>query len=233
MKRSIPAFGSLLALCLFASCSSTGGPSGGLIGGLTGGLLGYAGDKYIGSQQNNGSTTIRNPDGSTTVIDSNGNVTNTGGTATTNNTVNVSGTGTGTTTSGTTTTGTGTVSGTGTGTTNSGFGGSIITSNNTGSSAWRDHAGLITGAVAGAAAGFVTDSFREKEAAKRYADGYAKAKSDAIKEYYWLKRDLQKTKNGGDDPPLQYRYYEVEVPAHVRSDGVVVDKHRRVIEVVE
>jgi hypothetical protein len=231
MKRSATALLGILSL-FFASCSSTGGPSGGLIGGLTGGLLGLAGDRYIGSQSNTGSTTIQNSNGSTTMIDANGRVSTTPAANTTNNSVNVNGSGTTTgTTSGTTTgttTGTGTVAGT-----SSTSGGTIISSSNTGSQAWRDNAGLITGALAGATAGIITDSFRKKDAERRYDEGYAKAKSDSIKELYWLKRDAQKTMKGGDDPPVQYRYYEVEVPAHTTSDGVLIDRHRRVIEVVE
>jgi hypothetical protein len=96
-----------------------------------------------------------------------------------------------------------------------------------------ENKGMITGALAGAASGVITDQFRKGEIERKYQEGYAKAKSDAIKELYWLKRDAQKSQKGGDDPPVQYRYYEVEVPAHTTSDGVLIDKHKRVIEVVE
>lgn len=96
-----------------------------------------------------------------------------------------------------------------------------------------DNKGAIVGAAAGAVSGVVTDQFRQGEIQKKYDEGYAKAKSDAIKEFYWLKRDAQKSKNGSEDGPVQYRYYEVEVPAHTTSDGVFIDKHKRVIEVVE
>jgi hypothetical protein len=226
MSKSFLILTSILSVVL-VSCTSSGGPSGGLIGGLTGGLLGALGDNYIGSQENNGSTTIQNADGSTTVIDSNGQVTSTPSTNTnTNVNVGLTGTGTGTGTG----TNTGTFTGTGTNSVNGGN--TIITSNNTGSAAWREHGGLITGALAGATAGIITDSFRKREVENKYAEGYAKAKSDSIKELYWLKREAQKTANG-DDPPLQYRYYEVEVPTHTTSDGVIIDRHKRVIEVVE
>jgi hypothetical protein len=224
MKRSVHSL-LILPLLALASCSSDGGPSGGLIGLLSGGTLGALGDHYIGNQSNQGTTTIMNANGTTTTIGPNGQVSNTQAASTTNNIVN---TGTGTT--GTTTTGTtaattaGTVAGTGN---------TIITSNNTGSDVWQNHSGLIVGAASGLAAGAITDSFRQKEIAKKYDEGYAKAKSDAIKEFYWLKRDAQKTMKGGDDPPVQYRYYEVEVPAHTTSDGVLIEKHKRIIEVVE
>ena len=74
---------------------------------------------------------------------------------------------------------------------------------------------------------------RQGEVQKKYDEGYAKAKSDAVKEFYWLKRDAQKSQGYGDSPPVQYRYYEVEVPAHTTSDGVFIDRHKRIIEVVE
>lgn len=221
MKTCATALLGLLGIFL-VSCTSSGGPSGALIGGITGGALGALGDKYIGSQENNGSTTVLNPNGTTSTIGSNGQVTTTqGNSSSTNSTVNISG-GSGTGTTGTTTAA---------GTTNSGN--TFISSSNTGSSAWREHSGLITGAVAGMAAGAITDNFRKRDAEKKYDEGYAKAKSDSIKEFYWLKRDAQKTAKGGEDPPVQYRYYEVEVPAHVTSDGVLIDRHRRTIEVVE
>lgn len=232
MNRSTPALLAVLSYCL-VSCSSSGGPSGGMIGLLSGGLLGHLGDKYISSADNNNSTTIQNANGTTTTIDSHGQVTTSGSGNTSNNTVNVGTTGTTTGTTGTTTGTTGTTTGTTGTTTGNTSGNTIITSGSTGSQAWKDHQGLITGAAAGLAAGVITDSFRKKEAEKKYDEGYAKAKSDAIKEFYWLKRDAQKTIKGGDDPPLQYRYYEVEVPAHTTSDGVLIDRHRRVIEVVE
>lgn len=96
-----------------------------------------------------------------------------------------------------------------------------------------ENKGAIIGAASGAIAGVVTDQVRKGEIQKKYDEGYAKAKSDAIKEFYWLKRDAQKSKAGSEDNPVQYRYYEVEVPAHTTSDGVFIDKHKRVIEVVE
>lgn len=233
MKSSVS---TLLAIPLLglASCASSGGPSGGLIGALTGGTLGALGDHYITNNEGN-STTIQNPNGTTTTIGANGQVT-TSGTASNNTSTTVNNGTTGTT--GTTTTTdpvTGLVTTTGGTTGTTGTGTTLITSsnNNSGSTIWQDHRGLITGAVAGLAAGAVTDAFRQKEIEKKYDEGYAKAKSDSIKEFYWLKRDAQKTMKGGDDPPIQYRYYEVEVPAHTTSDGVFIDKHKRVIEVVE
>jgi len=218
----------LLPLLGLASCSSSGGPSGGLIGLLTGGTLGALGDHYIGNSQGS-DTVIQNANGTTTTIGKDGSV-NTSQPQSTSSTVNNLGTTTGTTgTTATGTTATGTTGVTGT----TGNGNTIITSSSSGSDAWNKHSGLITGAAAGMVSGVITDSFRQKEIDKKYDEGYAKAKSDSIKEFYWLKRDAQKTMKGGDDPPVQYRYYEVEVPAHVTSDGVLIDKHKRIIEVVE
>ena len=136
-----------------------------------------------------------------------------------------------------TTSGSGTVSGSSSGTSGTTSGtvsgsGSTNGSTNT-NDFFGNNKGAIVGAAAGAISGVVTDQVREGEIQKKYDEGYAKAKSDAIKEFYWLKRDAQKARGNGDDPPVQYRYYEVEVPAHTTSDGVFIDKHKRVIEVVE
>ena len=112
---------------------------------------------------------------------------------------------------------TGTVSGSTTGTTSNGF--------------FQQNQGLLTGAAAGFAGAEVTDAFRKGEIQKRYDEGYSKGKSDSVKDLYWLKRDSQRPKEGEND--VHYRYYEVDVPAHTTSDGVLIERHRQVIEVVE
>jgi len=94
----------------------------------------------------------------------------------------------------------------------------------------EDNAGLITGAVAGYAAGAISDSFAKKEVRERYLDGYNKGRSDAIKELYWVKRDAERP---SEDSSIQRRYYEVPVPEHVTTDGVLVEPKKVVIEVVE
>ena len=38
--------------------------------------------------------------------------------------------------------------------------------------------------------------------------------------------------NVSPEPELKYRYYEFELPEH-EVDGVIIDRHHRVIEVVE
>ncbi len=93
-----------------------------------------------------------------------------------------------------------------------------------------DNSGLITGAVAGYAAGAISDSFAKNEVRQKYLDGYNKGRSDAIKELYWVKRDAERP---GDDAAIQRRYYEVPVPEHVTTDGVLVEPKKVVIEVVE
>lgn len=94
----------------------------------------------------------------------------------------------------------------------------------------NDNAGLITGAVAGYAAGAISDSFAKNEVRQRYLDGYNKGRSDAIKELYWVKRDAERP---SEDSSIQRRYYEVPVPEHVTTDGVLVEPKKVVIEVVE
>lgn len=93
-----------------------------------------------------------------------------------------------------------------------------------------DNAGLITGAVAGYAAGAISDGFAKNELRQKYLDGYNKGRSDAIKELYWVKRDAERP---SDDAVIQRRYYEVPVPEHVTTDGVLVEPKKVVIEVVE
>lgn len=97
-------------------------------------------------------------------------------------------------------------------------------------STFDDNKGLIAGAAAGYAAGSLTDMFARNEAEQKYLDGYNKGRSDAIKELYWVKRDAERP---SADQTVQRRYYEVPVPEHITTDGVLVAPHKRVIEVVE
>ena len=94
-----------------------------------------------------------------------------------------------------------------------------------------ENSGLITGAVAGYAAGAISDGISKNEIRQKYLDGYNKGRSDAIKELYWVKRDAERP-NGGETA-LQRRYYEIPVPEHVTTDGVLVEPRKAVIEVVE
>lgn len=94
----------------------------------------------------------------------------------------------------------------------------------------EDNAGLITGGVAGYAAGSIADSMSKNEVREKYLDGYNKGRSDAIKELYWVKRDAQRPAGDGS---VQRRYYEVPVPEHITTDGVLVEPKKVFIEVVE
>lgn len=95
-----------------------------------------------------------------------------------------------------------------------------------------DNSGLITGAVAGYAAGAISDGISQREVRQKYLDGYNKGRSDAIKELYWVKRDAERAATG-EASSVQRRYYEVPVPEHVTTDGVLVEPRNVVIEVVE
>ena len=111
-----------------------------------------------------------------------------------------------------------------------GAAGGAAAGNNNNNSFLDDNSGLITGAVAGYAAGAISDSFAKNEVRQKYLDGYNKGRSDAIKELYWVKRDAERP---SDDAVIQRRYYEVPVPEHVTTDGVLVEPKKVVIEVVE
>jgi hypothetical protein len=101
---------------------------------------------------------------------------------------------------------------------------------NNGGGFLEDNQGLVTGAVAGYAAGAITDAMAKNEVRQRYLDGYNKGRSDAIKDLYWVKRDAERPNS---DSAVQRRYYEVPVPEHVTTDGVLIEPRKVVIEVVE
>ena len=111
-------------------------------------------------------------------------------------------------------------------------GGTTTTSSSSGGSGGglSSHAGLISGAVAGYAAGAISDSMAQNEVRQKYLDGYNKGRSDAIKDLYWVKRDAERP---NADAAVQRRYYEVPVPEHVTTDGVLIEPRKVVIEVVE
>lgn len=104
------------------------------------------------------------------------------------------------------------------------------TSSSSNSSFLDDNQGLITGAAAGYAAGAITDAMAKNEVRQKYLDGYNKGRSDAIKELYWVKRDAERPNS---DSNVQRRYYEVPVPEHITTDGVLVEPRKVMIEVVE
>jgi hypothetical protein len=91
------------------------------------------------------------------------------------------------------------------------------------------------GAVAGAATGYATGKVLERQEVaaeqKSYRTGYDKGRSDAVKQTYWIKREMQEP--GVAEASIRRRYYEVPVPPHRTRDGVEIEGHTRVIEVVE
>ena len=91
------------------------------------------------------------------------------------------------------------------------------------------------GAAAGAAAGFATGKVldRQEVAAEQrsFRTGYDKGRSDAVKQTYWIKRELQEP--GLAEASIRRRYYEVPISPHRTRDGVEIEGHTRVIEVVE
>ncbi len=103
-------------------------------------------------------------------------------------------------------------------------------SNSNNESFLDENTGLITGVVAGGLAGAISDGMAKNEVRQKYLDGYNKGRSDAIKELYWVKRDAERPSG---DSGMQRRYYEVPVPEHVTTDGVLVEPRKVVIEVVE
>ena len=111
-----------------------------------------------------------------------------------------------------------------------GAGGGAGGNNNGGDSFLDDNVGLITGGIAGYAAGSISDSMAKQEVRQKYLDGYNKGRSDAIKELYWVKRDAERPSSESN---VQRRYYEVPVPEHITTDGVLVEPRKVVIEVVE
>lgn len=91
--------------------------------------------------------------------------------------------------------------------------------------------GTVLGAVAGYAGGVALEKAAKKSEAAHYATGYDKGRSDSTKLLYWAQRDAHARKAGESN--LEKRFYEIPVPAHITGDGVLVEPHNRVVEVVE
>lgn len=91
--------------------------------------------------------------------------------------------------------------------------------------------GTVLGAVAGYAGGVALEKAGKKSEQAQYANGYDKGRSDSTKLLYWAQRDAHARKAG--DKNLEKRFYEIPVPAHITGDGVLVEPHNRVVEVVE
>jgi hypothetical protein len=95
--------------------------------------------------------------------------------------------------------------------------------------------GALLGAAAGVAAGVVVNHWQESAEKDAYLDGYDRGRNDEVKRLYWASKRLHNAELYGRGPSdgLERSYYEVPVPAHVAGDGVIIEGHRQVIEIVE
>lgn len=89
-----------------------------------------------------------------------------------------------------------------------------------------DPAGSAIGAAILGGAGNHFTTKQQQSKADAYADGYAAGQANAIKQRYWAEKDQAQ-------PLLEHRFYEIPVPGHRRSDGVLIAPHTRTIQIVE
>ncbi len=88
------------------------------------------------------------------------------------------------------------------------------------------------GAVAGAGVGDYWQQRSENREEDSYIDGFLRGQAHALKEAYWAEKDEPSAPTEGA-PMLERRYYEVPIPEHVREDGVIIEAHSQIIDVVE
>ncbi len=91
--------------------------------------------------------------------------------------------------------------------------------------------GAVLGAAGGAVAGTVFKYWTQTNERQAYAQGYQKGQSDEVKRLYWASKRLHE----GDELSVTFNrgYYEIPVPEHVTNDGVIVEAHTQVVEVIE
>ncbi len=91
--------------------------------------------------------------------------------------------------------------------------------------------GAVLGAAAGAVAGTAFNYWTQSNERQAYAQGYQKGQSDEVKRLYWASKRLHE----GDELSGTFNrgYYEIPVPEHVTNDGVIVEAHTQVVEVIE
>jgi hypothetical protein len=70
----------------------------------------------------------------------------------------------------------------------------------------------------------------QRQAAKAYALGYEKGRSDAVKQQYWILVQQQKEK--ADQPQENVRYYEIPVPEQT-VDGVILKPTTKLLRIEE
>lgn len=73
-------------------------------------------------------------------------------------------------------------------------------------------------------------SYLEGFTQKAYTRGYQRAQSENLaREFQWR---TQAALNSDPEVPLQKRYYTFQLPAH-EVDGVKIEPHSRIVEIVE
>ena len=91
--------------------------------------------------------------------------------------------------------------------------------------------GALIGAATGAAAGTALNYWTQDTQRKAYTSGYQRGQSDEVKRLYWASKRIHEGEGLGET--FHRGYYEIPVPEHVTSDGVVIDAHTQVVEVIE
>ena len=91
--------------------------------------------------------------------------------------------------------------------------------------------GAILGAAAGVAAGTAVNYWTQDTQRKAYSSGYQRGQRDEVKRLYWASKRIHEGDGMGED--FHRGYYEIPVPEHVTRDGVVIDAHTQVVEVIE
>jgi hypothetical protein len=90
--------------------------------------------------------------------------------------------------------------------------------------------GAVLGAATGAVASTAFNHWKDTGEKKAYATGYESGRSDEVKRLYWISKRLHE---GDDSGGLGRGFYEIPVPEHVTKDGVIIEQHTQVVEVIE
>ena len=90
--------------------------------------------------------------------------------------------------------------------------------------------GSVLGAAAGAVAGTAFNHWKDAGEKEAYSTGYESGRSDEVKRLYWISKRLHE---GDDSGGLGRGFYEIPVPEHVTKDGVIIEQHTQVVEVIE
>jgi len=82
----------------------------------------------------------------------------------------------------------------------------------------------------GTGAGSAFNYWKDSVERKAYSTGYVKGR-DEVKRLYWVTKRLHEGEDGSGG--LNRGYYELPVPEHVARDGVVIEAHAQLVEVIE